>query len=58
MAFGAQKMNKPFRTKKAARVDRSEDRSGLTFFKNGAKETRTPAPLHAIRLILLPETKS
>ena len=47
-----------FALKKAARVDRSDASAGLTFFKNGAKETRTPDPLHAMRLSLSPRTKS
>ena len=40
-----------FCTKKAARVDRSNASTGLTFLKNGAKETRTPDPLHAMQVL-------
>ncbi len=38
-------------SKKAARVDRSNASAGLTFLKNGAKETRTPDPLHAMQVL-------
>ena len=44
---GAQKMIfSRFALKKAARVDRSDASAELTFLMNGAKETRTPDPLH------------
>ena len=50
--FGAQKMIfSRFGIKKAARVDRSDASAGLTFSKNGAKETRTPDPLHAMQVL-------
>ena len=42
---------KPFCTKKAALADRSHASVGLTLLKNGAKETRTPDPLHAMQLV-------
>ena len=42
---------KLFCTKKAARVDRSDASAGLTFLKNGGKETRTPDPLHAMQVL-------
>ena len=31
-------------------MDRSDASAGLTFLKNGAKETRTPDPLHAMQV--------
>ena len=40
----------PFCTKKAARLDRLDASAGPAFLENGAKETRTPDPLHAMRL--------
>ena len=39
----------PFCTKKAAHVDRSYTSNGLAFLENGAKETRTPDPLHTMQ---------
>ena len=42
---------RPFSTKKAARVDRSDASAGLAFLLNGAKKTRTPDPLHAIQQV-------
>ena len=32
-------------------MDRSNAFAGLTFYKNGAKETRTPDPLHAMQVL-------
>ena len=32
-------------------MDRSNASAGLTFLKNGAKETRTPDLLHAMQLV-------
>ena len=32
-------------------MDRSDASAGLTFLKNGAKETRTPDPLHAMKIL-------
>ena len=51
--FGAQKMIfSRFGIKKAARMDRSNASAGLAFLKNGAKETRTPDPLHAMQVLV------
>ena len=40
-------------------MDRSDASAGLAFLVNGAKETRTPDPLHAIQVLfasnLLPQ---
>ena len=51
--FGAQKMifNR-FASKKRPPADRSNASAGLTFLKNGAKETRTPDPLHAMQFLV------
>ena len=32
-------------------MDRSDASAGLTFLVNGAKETRTPDPLHAMQVL-------
>ena len=32
-------------------MDRSDASAGLTLFENGAKETRTPDPLHAMQVL-------
>ena len=32
-------------------MDRSDASAGLTSLKNGAKETRTPDPLHAMQVL-------
>ena len=32
-------------------MDRLDASAGLTFLKNGAKETRTPDPLHAMQVL-------
>ena len=32
-------------------MDRSDASAGLAFLVNGAKETRTPDPLHAMQLV-------
>ena len=47
-----------FGIKKAALTHHSNASTGMTFLKNGAKETRTPDPLHSMRLSPLPKTKS
>ena len=37
-------------------MDRSDASSGLAFLVNGAKETRTPDPLHAIQQVRCSES--
>ena len=36
-------------------MDRSDASAGLAFLENGAKETRTPDPLHAIEALWTPK---
>ena len=49
--FGAQKMIFNRFALKSGPLDRLDASAGMTFVENGAKETRTPDPLNAMKIL-------